>query len=277
MPRQKIAFLVFLQSHRIADGQYVRSILVSHRGTVLEAKTRASMFESAGTANGGDANDGAGAEEKKSKDENDADDEGGDDDDGAVDPSKEEKEKAEQQKKLSKEAQMKRMRQRMRQNAVVTNFITTLKGDLQKAAKDVTEIMSHDQGADKKKSTATKVAHKVHKLSGRKGRKKKTERDIYTKLNETVKKAIKELEGQLKDTVMASKERDQFEDYLAKMLAERDAKIPDEDSKQEGGGASDGGNGDDTESAVPDIPKVPAPFEPLGITSNRKMGKSTGL
>jgi hypothetical protein len=32
------------------------------------------------------------------------------------------------------------MRQRMKQNAVVTNFVTTLKGDLQKAMQELEEV-----------------------------------------------------------------------------------------------------------------------------------------
>jgi FtsZ-interacting cell division protein YlmF len=41
--------------------------------------------------------------------------------------SEEEQERIARQKKLGREAKQARMRQRMRQNAVVTNFITTLK------------------------------------------------------------------------------------------------------------------------------------------------------
>ena len=67
----------------------------------------------------------------------------------------------------------------------------------------------------------------MQKVTGGKRRKKKTERDIYQKLNDTVSKAIKDLEAQLKTTVMVSKERDQLEDYLSRMLAERDALTPD--------------------------------------------------
>lgn len=204
-----------------------RSMTFSHRGTLLEATTRSRLLR------GGDVG-GGGAEEAKSsevgegtKGEEESSREGGDDGQRLV-PTNEDKEKASRAKKLGREAKQARMRQRMRQNAVVTNFITTIKGDLQKAGHDLQEIVSSDSSGDsKKKSAAVKVAHKMQKVTGGKRRKKKTERDIYQKLNDTVSKAIKDLEAQLKTTVMVSKERDQLEDYLSRMLAERDALTPD--------------------------------------------------
>mmetsp|Transcript_44134 Transcript_44134/g.56549 ORF Transcript_44134/g.56549 Transcript_44134/m.56549 type:complete len:363 (+) Transcript_44134:299-1387(+) len=200
-----------------------RSVIYSHRGTILENKSRHSMF----------SQDSRGSSASQSMEEDlDAEDE-----DAEPEISEEELERRARQKKLGREAKQARMRQRMRQNAVVTNLITTLKGDLQKAMGDLEDMTETEKSKGAEKPTA--VSKLPGKLSKRK--KKKTEKDIYAALADKVKKAIKELEAQHKTTVMVSKERDQLEDYLTRMLAERDAMIPDGGSDDEGGDDGPGG------------------------------------
>jgi len=57
-------------------------------------------------------------------------------------PTKPQQERLARQKKLGREAKAARVRQRMKQNAVVTNLITTLKGDLQKGMAELDEVWS---------------------------------------------------------------------------------------------------------------------------------------
>jgi hypothetical protein len=195
-----------------------RSVIYSHRGTILENKSRHSMFASRSASTNLD------------------DEEGEEEEEDTPEISEEELERIARQKKLGREAKQARMRQRMRQNAVVTNLITTLKGDLQKAMGDLEEITETDKSGAAEKSAASKLPGKLSKR-----KKKKTEKDVYSALADKIKKAIKDLEAQHKTTVMVSKERDQLEDYLTRMLAERDAMIPDGGSDDEGGGDFSGG------------------------------------
>jgi len=221
-----------------------RSVKFSHRGTLLEVKSRASFAEDGKISEeSGEQEDepdaGLTAEEREQRNEEEA--------------------AAARKKKMGKEAKQARMRQRMKQNAVVTNFITTLKGDLQKAMLDLEELAEEKAGGsksgggggggggddkgkkesevEKKKAQdvksmlaagAAKLKEAQSKLKdGVKRKKKRSDQDVYSALSDKVKKAIKDLEQQHKSTLMVSKERDQLEDYLTRMLAERDANIPD--------------------------------------------------
>eukprot|EP00616_Rhizochromulina_sp_CCMP1243_P017821 CAMPEP_0118966644 /NCGR_PEP_ID=MMETSP1173-20130426/4091_1 /TAXON_ID=1034831 /ORGANISM="Rhizochromulina marina cf, Strain CCMP1243" /LENGTH=1179 /DNA_ID=CAMNT_0006915457 /DNA_START=13 /DNA_END=3552 /DNA_ORIENTATION=+ len=115
--------------------------------------------------------------------------------------------KAARKAKLSKEAKRARMRQRMMENAVMTNFITTLKSDITSAVAEIEETAS---GKDKKRQKAGRRKHK-------------SQQDILSKLNTLLLQAVKDLEGHYKTAQAGSKERDQLEDFLARMLAEREA------------------------------------------------------
>mmetsp|Transcript_43398 Transcript_43398/g.80320 ORF Transcript_43398/g.80320 Transcript_43398/m.80320 type:complete len:589 (+) Transcript_43398:1238-3004(+) len=246
-----------------------RAVSYSHRGTIVENTSRKSMaaIGMSGSTSFADepssssfdgTREGQGNEANKEDEEDEEDDE----------EDEEEKERLARQKKLGREAKAARVRQRMKQNAVVTNLITTLKGDLQKGMAELDELTSETaggekskgkQGADKDKksgggggsskggklaggskdsSVAAKGAGKFPvKLSVRR-KKKKSEKDVYGMLADKIKKAIKDLEQQHKSTVMVSKERDQLEDYLTRMLAERDVtQVPPGQGGRGGAGA----------------------------------------
>lgn len=255
-----------------------RSVKLSHRGTILEVKSRASVFggqsASADAAqdaqgSGGEGNKSGGGEGKSENPE-----EGDDDDDDAEDAEekarREERENQEARaKKMGREAKHARMRQRMRQNAVVTNFITTLKGDLQKAMADLEGLTDPTSGGAGGKEDGSggggnaDGSGKDGKEGGSKGKakggggvaplgkltgalrvagsrkKKKSDKDVYGAMADKVKKAIKDLEQQHKQTLLVSKERDKLEEYLTNMLAARDARIPDGNDQ----GGDDNGNG----------------------------------
>ena len=270
---------------------------LSHRGTILEVKSRASVF--GGMASVNDAVAGAqDGEDGKQEQRNSGDleggsgggmEDGGDDDDDEDPDVKARREEAEAQavraKKMGREAKQARIRQRMRQNAVVANFITTLKGDLQKAMADLESLTESANGAGVKEEGAaaadgsggangkssggkdgTKGGGPVAPLGKLTGalrvtarRKKKSDKDVYGAMADKVKKAIKDLEQQHKQTLHVSKERDKLEEYLTNMLAARDAHIPDgndndNDDDGSGGGMGglpvSGGGGGDTGSMM---------------------------
>jgi hypothetical protein len=257
-----------------------RSVKLSHRGTILEVKSRASVFGGMASVNSDAAGAKYGEDGKEQRNSGDLEGGGsgdgqigeGDDDDDEDPDVKARREEAEAQaaraKKMGREAKQARIRQRMRQNAVVTNFITTLKGDLQKAMNDLDSLTepanggaagggkddgaaAADGGSGGGKSSAKDKGGgpvaPLGKLTGalRVGgrRNKKSDKDVYGAMADKVKKAIKDLEQQHKQTMHVSKERDKLEEYLTNMLAARDACIPDGNDQDHDGGGNGGGGG----------------------------------